>query len=122
MYDIVISKSAKRSFLDLPEEIQERVAGVLERISIQPYKFVRRLSASSAYRVRVGKYRVILDINQCDRRDPAASWRGMPHSITTSQIGSSQQAAVYPTQFGNEEVKRIEVLRVGHRKKVYEEL
>jgi hypothetical protein len=39
--------------------------------------------------------------NQCDRRDPTASRWGLPHSVTTSQIGS-QQAAGFQTQFVNE--------------------
>ena len=84
MYDIVVSKSAKKSLLALSEKTRERIVGVLERINIQPYKFVRRLSGSSAYRLRVGKYRLILDIN--------------------------------------EKIKRIEILRIGHRETIYEEV
>ncbi len=35
-----------------------------------------------------------LGINQCDRRDPTASRWGMPHSVTTFQIGVAASSGV----------------------------
>ena len=64
MYEVIVSKSAQKSFSQLPQVMQERVLGVLERISLRPYAFVRKLAGSHAYRLRVGKYRLILDINE----------------------------------------------------------
>ncbi len=81
MYEIVISKSAEAGFLALSEDMQDRVEAVLKRISMRPHRYVTRLTGSRAYRLRVGKYRIILDI---DERE-----------------------------------KRIEVLRIGHREKIY---
>ncbi|MEW6036437.1 MAG: type II toxin-antitoxin system RelE/ParE family toxin [Candidatus Micrarchaeota archaeon] len=64
MYNVLFSKSAERDFFAQTTEVQGRVAGVLERISIQPYRYVRKLSGTDVYRLRVGKFRIILDINE----------------------------------------------------------
>ena len=67
MYSIEFIESAKREFLKLSKENQKRVASVLERIRVRPYEFALRLSGSRAYRIRVGKLRVILDIKDSNR-------------------------------------------------------
>lgn len=81
MYEIIISETARKEFLNLDKDMQERITLVLDRIKVRPHHFCIRLSGTLAYRLRVGKYRVILDIN--------------------------------------EKLKRVEVLRIGHRKTVY---
>jgi mRNA interferase RelE/StbE len=64
MHNVVFVKSAEKEFLGLPGDMQERVAGVLERISAQPHRYARRLSGINAYRLRVGKFRLIMDIDE----------------------------------------------------------
>lgn len=64
MYRAVFAKSAEKEFLSLAGEMQERVLGVLERISVQPHRYARRLSGVNAYRLRVGRLRMIIDINE----------------------------------------------------------
>jgi mRNA interferase RelE/StbE len=62
MYSIEFSKNAEEQLLKLPKEIQFRIIDVLERIKIRPHHFVKRLSGENYFRLRVGKYRIILDI------------------------------------------------------------
>lgn len=62
MYSIEFSKKAEEQLLNLPKEIQLRIIDVLERIKIRPHHFVKRLSGTNYFRLRIGKYRVILDI------------------------------------------------------------
>ncbi len=64
MYKIVFSESAENDFQTLAGDIQDRVIGVLQRISINPHRSIRRLAGSKADRLRVGKHRIILDINE----------------------------------------------------------
>ncbi len=64
MYDIIISDTAKKAFLNLEKEIQDRIVAVLERIQLQPHHYCIRLTGSNAYKLRAGDYRVILDINE----------------------------------------------------------
>jgi len=40
----------------------------LERIRIKPHSFALRLSGSKAYRIRVGKLRIIIDILENEQR------------------------------------------------------
>lgn len=62
MYEVGFSKKAEKQFDKLPLTIQGRVIDNLERIRIRPYSFVKRLIGTSYFRLRVGDYRIILDI------------------------------------------------------------
>ena len=62
MYEIIVSDKAKKQLSKLSKEIIDRIGNALERIKIRPHYFVLRLVGSPYYRLRVGDYRVILDI------------------------------------------------------------
>ncbi len=64
MYELIVSDTAKKQLSKLPQEIKNRIGFVLERIRARPFHFVKRLVGSPYYRLRVGDYRVILDIKQ----------------------------------------------------------
>jgi mRNA interferase RelE/StbE len=48
----------------LDKGIRQRIISTLERIRIRPYAHVKRLVGIPYYRLRVGDYRVILDIEE----------------------------------------------------------
>jgi mRNA interferase RelE/StbE len=62
MYEIIVSDKAKKQLSKLSKEIIDRIGNALERIKIRPHSFVLRLVGSPYYRMRVGDYKVILDI------------------------------------------------------------
>lgn len=62
MYTIEFTELSKKQFLKLPKNTQKRIKNTLQRIRIRPFSYVKRLSGSTAYSLRVGDYRVILDI------------------------------------------------------------
>jgi len=62
MYEIIVSDKAKKQLSKLSQDIRDRIGIALERIRIRPQHFVLRLVGSPYYRLRVGDYRVILDI------------------------------------------------------------
>ncbi len=64
MYDIEFSESARKQFKKLERGIQTRIINSLERIRIRPEKYISKIVANPFYRLRVGDYRVILDLNQ----------------------------------------------------------
>ena len=64
MYSVEFSKKAEEQHSKLPKEIRLRIINVLERIKVRPHYFVKRLIGSPHYRLRVGDYRIILDIQQ----------------------------------------------------------
>jgi len=64
MYSVEFSQQAEKEFNKLNSEMQCRVVSVLDRISVRPLHFVKRLVGSNYYRLRVGDYRVILDVKE----------------------------------------------------------
>lgn len=64
MYEIELTTDAERQLSKLERQVQERIIANLERIRIRPYSHVIRLVGSPYFRLRVGDYRVILDIRE----------------------------------------------------------
>lgn len=63
-YGIVFSDKAFKQLKKLEPETQERIIKVLERIRIRPESFVTKLVGDPGFRLRVGEYRVIVDIDK----------------------------------------------------------
>lgn len=61
-YRIVFSDFADKQLDKLPEEIQKRIVSTLRRCKIRPYPHVKKLVGSKYFRLRVGDYRIILEI------------------------------------------------------------
>jgi len=53
-----------RHLKKLDKEIQIRIISTLERIRVRPYPHIKKLVESPYFRLRVGDYRVILDIKE----------------------------------------------------------
>jgi len=68
MYQVVFTKRAEKDFDRLEREIQERVVRVLERINFNPRKYSRKLIGTDFHRVRVGKYKIIIFIDDGENR------------------------------------------------------
>ena len=64
MYKIAFGQDAEKQFKKLEKEIQNRVRNVLKRIQIRPYSFAERLTSVPYFKLRIGHYRVILDIKE----------------------------------------------------------
>lgn len=62
MYEIIVSEKANRQIKKLPLLIKDRIYHSLQRIKIRPHHFLKSLSGSNYFRLRVGDYRLILDI------------------------------------------------------------
>ena len=81
-YNVIFSDKALRQLKKMEKNVQERIIVVLERIRIRPEQYVTKLVGDPGYKMRVGDYRIIMDID-------------------------------------NKKLQ-ILVLKVGHRKNVYE--
>ena len=64
MYSIEFSKTAQKQLYQLEKGIQIRIISTLERTRVRPYPHVKKLVGSPYFRLRVGQYRVILDIKE----------------------------------------------------------
>ena len=67
-YTIRFAPTANRNFDRLPAQIRWRVRAAIDRLAANPRPpGVRKLSGNAAdYRIRVGQYRVLYDINDAE--------------------------------------------------------
>jgi len=65
-YEIVFTDTSRKQFNKLEKDVQERIIKALERIRIRPESYVKKLVGDPGYRLRVGNYRVILDIEKSE--------------------------------------------------------
>lgn len=68
MYRIELKKSAKKEFLTLPSNIQNKILEALQFLSQNPYSEllqVKKLKGTEhLYRIRIGDYRIIYEIQK----------------------------------------------------------
>tara|TARA_Y100000310_G_C20483106_1_gene715634 strand:+ start:157 stop:408 length:252 start_codon:yes stop_codon:yes gene_type:complete len=64
MYDLVLSDKAKKQLKKLTSQLQHRIGFAIERIKIRPHHFIKRKVGTPHYILRVGDYRLILDIKK----------------------------------------------------------
>ena len=63
VYEVIFSEKAESQLKKLEKNIQERILSVLERIRIRPELYAVKLIGDPGYKLRIGDYRVILDID-----------------------------------------------------------
>ena len=63
-YELIFSDTFKKQFSKLENAIQQRIISALERIRIRPEYFIKKIVGETYYRLRVGDYRVILDLQR----------------------------------------------------------
>ncbi len=64
MYEIIFAPKASKFLKRLPIETQRRIIGGLERARIRPHSYFIRLVGIKGYKMRIGDYRIVADINQ----------------------------------------------------------
>jgi mRNA interferase RelE/StbE len=63
MYDVLISDRAEKQLRKLDRLVAERILAALERIRIRPESHVTKLVGDSGFKLRVGDYRILMDID-----------------------------------------------------------
>jgi mRNA interferase RelE/StbE len=63
-YEIIFSDHALKQLKKLEKNVRERIISTLERIKIRPQAHVTKIVGDPGHRLRVGGYRVILDIDE----------------------------------------------------------
>ena len=62
-YEILFSDKALKQLKKIEPKIQERIIAALEKIRIRPEAYVIKLVGYYVYKLRVGDYRVIMDLD-----------------------------------------------------------
>lgn len=72
MFEVYVSKKALKGLKEMPREYQERVLRLLKRLEENPlpeeYGVKKLRGFESAFRIRIGKYRVIYKVDWKERR------------------------------------------------------
>ena len=63
-YEVLCSDLALKQLSKLDKEIGQRIIATLERIRTRPDAYVKKLVGDEGYRLRVGNYRVIVDLDR----------------------------------------------------------
>ncbi len=63
MYEIIFSNKARKQLFKLEKSIQKKIIAILERIRIRPESYIAKLIGDLGFKLRVGDYRVIMDID-----------------------------------------------------------
>lgn len=63
MYEIIFDEEAIEFLNQLPKEIKERIYDKLISTKENPFHFFERLTGRTDYKLRIGDYRVITDID-----------------------------------------------------------
>ena len=63
-YEIIFTDTSRKQFKKFEKDIQERIIKAIERIRIRPEAHIKKLVGDPGYRLRVGEYRIILDIEK----------------------------------------------------------
>jgi mRNA interferase RelE/StbE len=66
MCNIIFSEKAERFLGKLNGSERERIVRAVERIRIRPEAFLEKLVGEEGYKLRVGNYRLFIDLNKND--------------------------------------------------------
>ena len=64
MYQIIFEKKALHFINTLEKETKERIWNKLQQCKENPFHFLEHLEEISGFRVRVGDYRLIIDVDK----------------------------------------------------------
>ena len=67
-FSVIFDKKAAKELLKLPKDIKIRIFNKIIESKKDPSRFFERLEGRNDYRLRVGDYRVIADINLKEKR------------------------------------------------------
>lgn len=67
MFKVEFTPFAEKQFFKLQLDVRDRIINVLERISINPYRSVKRKEGTSYFIMRAGDFRAVLDIDNQKR-------------------------------------------------------
>ena len=62
MYSLIYSQDVLKQLKKLDKDVQNRIISTLERCRIRPYSHVKKIVGTEYFRLRVGDYRAIMDI------------------------------------------------------------
>jgi len=62
MYELIFEKRALHDLNKLPTDIKLRIWNKLQECKLNPFRYLEHLEEIKGYKLRVGEYRVIIDV------------------------------------------------------------
>jgi len=62
-YEILFSDKSLKQLKKMERHVLERINAAMERVRIKPEKYVTKLVGDPGYKLRIGDYRIIMDID-----------------------------------------------------------
>jgi len=62
VYELIYSKNSLKQLKKLNKQTRLRIISSFERVRIRPFSYIKKLVGVPYFRLRVGNYRIILDI------------------------------------------------------------
>lgn len=63
MYELQFSKKAVKELKRLEKSVKERIWVKLQECKVDPFRFLKHLEQIKGYKLRVGDYRLIIDVD-----------------------------------------------------------
>ncbi len=67
-FEVVWSQSAIKQLKKLDRSVAKRIASAVDKLHLDPHRFVSRIVNSPYFRLRVGDYRLMVDIQRKELR------------------------------------------------------
>ncbi len=67
-FEVVWSRSAIKQLKKLDRSVAKRIVDAVDKLFVDPHRFVSRIVNSPYFRLRVGDYRVLVDIHKRELR------------------------------------------------------
>ncbi len=67
MYKVDFSTQATKFIRKLPEDIKDRIKKKFAEVSLEPFRYLEHYEGDKAYKLRIGDYRAIIDIDFKDK-------------------------------------------------------
>lgn len=67
-FEIIWSRSALKQLKKLDRSVAKRIADAVDKLHLDPHRVVSRIVNSPYFRLRVGNYRVLVDIHRKELR------------------------------------------------------
>lgn len=68
MFEILLTETFAREFKTLEAGLRERIKKKLETTGQSPLQYFERLSGQELFKLRIGKYRIIAQINTAQKK------------------------------------------------------
>ena len=62
-FSVIWSDNARRQLSKLDRSISKRIVLSVEKLGENPYRHIKKVAGDESFRLRVGDYRIFLDIN-----------------------------------------------------------